>query len=289
MSAQQQLEVLEQPASSVFKPKDAYTAAELTIPAERAAGLSAKREPVATTGAVTPAHLLQLAVQSGADLDRLERLMDLYERWEAAQARNAFNEALAAFKAEAVEILKTRHVRYQGKNGGMVDYWHAELSDVIEAIGPVLSKNGFAWNWIVEQSEKNWIKVTCVLRHRLGHSESVTMGGPPDDTGSKNAIQAIGSTTSYLGRYTLKAVTGVAEKGDDTDGRTPGKPVAPRGTTDDAEFERLCDEGRAKALDGMKALTAWWRALKPEQRTLVTAEFASMRAAARKIDEEAPR
>ena len=34
-------------------------------------------------------------------------------------------------------------------------------------------------------------------------------------------MQAIGSTVTYLERYTLKAITGVSEEGDDNDGRLP--------------------------------------------------------------------
>jgi len=44
------------------------------------------------------------------------------------------------------------------------------------------------------------------------------MGGPPDSGGAKNAIQARASAVSYLQRYTLKAICGVAEQGEDTDG-----------------------------------------------------------------------
>jgi hypothetical protein len=69
------------------------------------------------------------------------------------------------------------------------------------------------------------MEVTCYLRHVQGHEESVSMGGPPDAGGAKNAIQARASTKSYLERYTLKAICGVAEGGDDTDGNQPPAPV----------------------------------------------------------------
>ena len=56
--------------------------------------------------AATPSVLLAMAVQQGADLDRLERLMALQERWEANEARTAFVAAMTAFKAEPLEIFK---------------------------------------------------------------------------------------------------------------------------------------------------------------------------------------
>ena len=62
------------------------------------------------------------------------------------------------------------------------------------------------------------IRVTCVLSHILGHSERVTLQASPDQSGGKNNIQAVGSTVTYLERYTLLAVTGLATAEQDDDG-----------------------------------------------------------------------
>jgi hypothetical protein len=66
------------------------------------------------------------------------------------------------------------------------------------------------------------ISVTCILSHRDGHSEETTLSGPPDASGNKNAIQAIGSTLTYLQRYSLVQALGLAAANDD-DGRAAGK------------------------------------------------------------------
>lgn len=171
---------------------------------------------VAEAQSGSPAHMMLAAMEKGATLEQLEKMMELQERWEKREAEKAFNEALAAFKAEAVEILKSRHVSYENKSGGSTSYKHAELADVVAAVGPALSRHGFAWSWSTDQSG-GVISVTCTLKHRMGHSESVTLSATPDASGGKNSIQAIGSTVTYLERYTLKAITGVSEKGDDTD------------------------------------------------------------------------
>ena len=55
-----------------------------------------------------------------------------------------------------------------------------------------------------------------------GHSESVTLSAPPDDSGKKNNIQQIASTVTYLERYTLLAATGTAVKEQDDDGSASG-------------------------------------------------------------------
>lgn len=162
----------------------------------------------------TPADLLRIAVESGADLDRLEKLMALQERWEAKEAKRAFDAAFSAFKAEAVMIIKGRKVT----DGPLKGKSYAELHDVVNAVTPALSKHGLSSSWKLTKDDKDWMEVTCYLRHFDGHEESVSMGGPPDAGGAKNAIQARASTKTYLERYTLKAITGLSEQSDDNDG-----------------------------------------------------------------------
>lgn len=165
----------------------------------------------------SPMGMMMAAMKQGASLEQVEKMMDLQERWEGREAEKAFNDALAGFKAEAVEVIKRREVDFTSAKG-RTNYKHAELSDVVEAVGPALSKHGFAWNWKTEQAG-GVIRVTCILKHRLGHSDSVTLEASADQSGNKNSIQAIASTITYLQRHTLKAITGVSEKGDDDDGR----------------------------------------------------------------------
>lgn len=166
----------------------------------------------------TPMAMLSMAVARGMDPATLKDLMDLQQRWEKAEAVKAFNKALAAFKAEAVEVIKAKRVHFTNKAGTVTDYKHAELSDVIEAVAPALSKHGFSWGWRTKQ-EGQGIEVTCELRHELGHSETVSLRAPADDSGGKNSVQQIVSTVTYLERHTLKAICGIAEKGQDNDGR----------------------------------------------------------------------
>lgn len=168
--------------------------------------------------ATTPAALLAIAVNQGADLDRLDKLMALQERWEANEARKAYVSAMAAFKAEPMEILKRKLVSFTTRDGDTTSYHHAELSDVTDAVVPAMGKHGLSHRWDVTQQSGS-ITVTCQVTHRLGHVESVSMTAAPDASGKKNAIQQVASTVTYLQRYTLLALTGMATKGMDDDGR----------------------------------------------------------------------
>lgn len=223
----------------------------------------------------TPAMLLQLAVQQGADLDRLERLMALQNQWEEREAQKAYNVAFSAFKAEAVRIVKNRTVTAGPLDGKK----YAELFAVVNAVTPALSKHGLSAAWRITKDDRDWLEVTCTLKHVGGFSESVSMGGPPDIGGAKNAIQARASTVSYLERYTLKAITGLSEQADDNDGGHSGG--------DDAN--PLIEAGQAASFDGMAALTKWWGGLTAKQRGGLNKEFAAMRQAAAIADKEAGR
>lgn len=183
----------------------------------QAQGQQALTKPYQAPTQTTPADLLRIAVEQGADLDKLERLMDLQDRYNAAQAKKAYDAAFAAFKAEGVTILKGRKVT----DGPLRGKSYAELHDVVNAVTAALSKHGLSSSWKLTRDEKDWLEVTCYLRHTGGHEESVSMGGPPDVGGAKNAIQARASAKTYLERYTLKAILGLSEQDDDKDGVPP--------------------------------------------------------------------
>lgn len=173
--------------------------------------IEAPSSAVATT---TPSALLAMAVQQGADLDKLERLMALQERWEANEARKAHAAAFSAFKADAVTIIKGTTI----KDGPLKGKKHADLFDVVSAVTPGLSKHGLSVSWKLTKDEKDWLEVTCYLKHVGGHVEFVGMGGAPDSGPGRNAIQARGSTKTYLERYTALAILGMAASDADDDG-----------------------------------------------------------------------
>lgn len=166
--------------------------------------------------AITPMQMLSAAVAKGVDTEQLTKLMDLQERWEKNEARKSFVAALTAFKTNAPKIVKTKEVSF---GAGKTAYKHALAGVASEVIGEALAAHGLSHRWDVEQPEGGKIRVTCVLTHAMGHMERVTLEATPDTSGSKNSIQAIGSTVSYLQRYSLFAATGLVPKDADDDGK----------------------------------------------------------------------
>ena len=157
---------------------------------------------------VTPAHMLAMAVEQGADIDKMTKLMDLQERWEASQAKKQYTEAMSAFRAACPAIRKTR-------SGHNTKY--AGLAETLEQIKPVMAEHGLSHSWKTSQ-DNGQIKVCCCVTHIGGHSECTELSAGADGSGSKNSVQAIGSTVSYLERYTLFAILGLASTDQDDDG-----------------------------------------------------------------------
>ncbi len=158
----------------------------------------------------TPSNLLELAVSKGADVDQLEKLMALQANYEAKQAKSAYLMAITKFQSEVPRINKTK----EGHN-----YRYTPLSDIVEQIKGLLQRCGLSYRF--EQNHQEGIQVTCVLSHIEGHSERTSMTADPDTSGSKNSVQAVGSTVTYLQRYTLIGALGLTTADEDMDGRLP--------------------------------------------------------------------
>jgi ERF superfamily len=160
---------------------------------------------------VTPMDMLNRAVSSGADINMIEKLMVLHERWDATQARKAFDEAVSAAKAEIPAIQRNA----TGHNSKK----YADFAAIAKVVDPIIGKRGLSYRFRTSQTDR--ISVTCILSHKAGHSEETTLIGPADTSGNKNAIQAIGSTLTYLQRYSLVQMLGLAAAADD-DGKQAG-------------------------------------------------------------------
>jgi hypothetical protein len=204
--------------------------------------------PAVSSPSPTPMGLIELAMQQGSaiDLDRMERLMQMQERWDKEVARKAFLAAMAEFRANAPELRKDSKVDFTSSKG-RTNYNYADLEEVSIPIGRVMGPLGLSFRWDVK-TEGQKIIVTTILQHRDGHSEQLVMPPAlPDDSGNKNSIQAVGSTVTYLERYGLLAITGMAVKGEDTDGRVPKAPDMPKDAYED-HLKAIAEAKDTKAL-----------------------------------------
>lgn len=177
---------------------------------------TAERTPRTQKPAATPSAMLAQAVSSGAPIEVVTQLMELLKETRAEERKMAFDAALSAAKAEIPPILKNRVVDFTSQKG-RTHYKHEDLGEIAKTVDPILTNHGLSYRFRTEQDGAN-VKVTCIVAHRDGYAEENSLSATRDESGNKNTIQAVGSTVTYLQRYTLKASLGLAVSNDD-DGR----------------------------------------------------------------------
>lgn len=165
--------------------------------------------PASDTAAIM-AMIERMSRQPEIPVERVQQLFALYQQIQADQARRAYYAAFAQMQPE-LPIINKKGKSHQAK--------YALWEDIVSDITPVTAKHGFALSFrtLVKDGK---ITVTGILSHRDGHTEDTSLELPADTTGSKNAIQAIGSTTSYGKRYTACALLNVVARGEDNDGQS---------------------------------------------------------------------
>lgn len=162
--------------------------------------------------------IIDKMVDKGVSMEQLDKMLDMQQKWEREQARKAYVAALSEFKANAPTLTKNKRVAFDSGKG-KVQYDHITLAEACRVIIPELGKYGLSHSWETVQQDGGLIQVTCRLSHEAGHSESVSLKSVPDTSGAKNSIQSIGSTVSYLERYTFLAILGMSAEEMDNDGK----------------------------------------------------------------------
>ena len=178
-----------------------------------------------------PANLMQVIASAArdpnADADKMERLLAMYERITAQSAKMAYTSALAQMQPKLPVIDRKGKIvipKKDSKEGHETPY--ALWEDINDAIRPTLHEHGFALSFRIGQAADGKIEVTGVLSHQDGHQEETTLKLMHDSSGSKNAVQAVGSSVSYGKRYTAMALLNITsrapmDKDDDGDAADP--------------------------------------------------------------------
>ena len=183
----------------------------------------------------------RIAMDPDADLEKLERMLEMKKTHEADVAKASFAAAFSKASAAFPKI----PLRGKGHNGKR----YATLEDITALTRPVLSENGLVLSISIDVGQN--VVVTAELMHKDGHTKSTSIELPRDNSGSKNAVQSVGSTQTYGQRYTAQAILGLS-LGDDTD--DDGNSFQ---TVGPDEFIELRDLVEATGTDMKKFLTAY--------------------------------
>lgn len=205
------------------------------------------------------AVISRAAGDPNCDVDKMERLLEMARQVRKDDARMAYISALADVQNELPEI--EEHGAIDLGRGGKAQRY-ALWEDINATIKPVLQKHGFALSFRTGRADGQ-IVVKGVLAHKEGHSEETEIFLPSDTSGSKNAVQAVGSSTSYGKRYTAMALLNLTSRGEDDDGKRGGgqHPISAEQVSEiierlnacDADIEAFC---RYMKIAAVKDLTA---------------------------------
>lgn len=202
--------------------------------------------------------LMAQAIERQVPIEYMRELVALFDGIRAKVAEREFNEDLAAAQAEFPVIEKTAQARDHTscqtcKNTGFAGdgspcpdgkllYVYAPKGDLVAKIGPIITKHGFSATATAEPFKhpeigEPFMRGTCVVRHRGGHSETTVVSIPiGKGTRIMSPMQLYMGAASFAQRYAYKMAFGIAERGDDVDytEEPPAEPQAvPGAKTDD--------------------------------------------------------
>lgn len=138
---------------------------------------------------------------------------------------------------------------------------YADLAEIINTVRPVFSKYGLA---VVQSPSyaEGLVSVTTLLTHKSGQWIRDTASAPA----SKLDAQGVGSAVTYLRRYSLAAIAGIAQE--DDDGNAASQQKAKVNTPSKEAIAQATAELRScKTLDDLKAA---FGSFPVEVRTLVS-------------------
>lgn len=166
------------------------------------------------------AVISRAAADPTCDIEKMERLLAMHERMQAKTAEQAFNAAMAQMQCEIPTVGETG-LNSHTKNA------YATLDDINVVLKPIMQRHGFAVTFKVDH-QSNGISVTGILMHSAGHREQTTLLLPVDIGSGRNAVQAVGSSTTYGKRYVMCALLNITTgdtRDDDGAGATSDAPI----------------------------------------------------------------
>jgi hypothetical protein len=132
--------------------------------------------------------------------------------------------ALAAAQTEIPTITKSDTAKVQMKSGGTYQYKYATLADIHTSVLPILARHGLAWITMPTlRPDGHGYVLVCELAHASGESRTCEMPLPVE-AGAKE----LGSAITYMRRYAICAVCGIATDEDDDGAAAPAAVAAPQ-------------------------------------------------------------
>lgn len=163
--------------------------------------------------------LFNAAMQNERALEIIERLTALKNEEEERRKAEEMRQAKLSFMRDFAEMQKDFEPVKRTKINKQYNSKYAGIDDLQRQYGPILSKNGFSYDWREEQQEDGRTKVIFMLT-KYGYTKESPLIMPKYEPtkNQMNDLQAVGTVLSYGHRYTMKSGLGITEEDEDTDG-----------------------------------------------------------------------
>lgn len=158
------------------------------------------------------------ALNPDVDVSKMQALLDMQERILERNSKHAFINALSRVQQKMPRIKKNGAIEFEDKKGNQRNTPFAKLEDIDAAIRPIYQAEGFGVDFNVEYVGESMPTLIMELQHNDGFSKKYSMRLPLDTSGSKNNLQAMGSTVSYARRYLTCMAFNIITEGEDNDG-----------------------------------------------------------------------
>ena len=177
-----------------------------------------------------PQALITKALETGAGIDTMERLVALAKDIREVQAKEAWYAAMAEFQRQCPPIKKTRTAKIATARASY-SYRYAPLDDILSVIQPVMGQLGLSVSWRAPRVDEKHVIASCRISHTLGHHEESGDVVMPiqiaEDGRGANPMQRVGIATTYCKRYALLSIIGMAPEDDDDAASVPPEDPSP--------------------------------------------------------------
>lgn len=209
-----------------------------------------------------PMTMLARMVEQGGNPDSLAKMLDLVERWQAAEAKKIYTAAIVAFKNECPVIIKRNPVRMKDKldaagqkipKSGDVMYTFASYDEIKEVTSPLERKNGITTSFDFEVTAAGNLVGTLFIT--VGsHTEARKFGVPIPKGQNTNSAQDFGGAMTYLRRYLYTAAFDLVVAGEDKDGSGFSEKISPDQIQILNNLIEVCEKaGKPVAMDKFKS------------------------------------
>ena len=155
------------------------------------------------------AVISRAASDPNADIEKMERLMAMYERMESRKAERAFNEAMKAAQSQMVRVAAD-------KTNSQTHSEYATYAELDRMARPIYTSCGFALSFdTADAASPDYVRVLCYVSHEAGFTRTYHVNMPADGKGAKGGdvmtkTHAVGSAMTYGQRYLLKQIFNIA-------------------------------------------------------------------------------